>query len=89
MEIKIIEIEINGGDITNESDFFEDEIIFFFNPLEDSKNGAHSLYDLCEKKVDEYMKENHNNKNVFINAFAKVYALNRLNRQLVNQFDVL
>jgi hypothetical protein len=84
--IKVVEIEINGGNITDENDFFEDKITFIFDPLEDSKNGTHSLYDLCEKEVNEYMKENYNNENVFINAFAKIYTLNR---QLVNQFDVL
>ena len=78
-DVKVVEIIISGEDNIG---FFEDKICFIYNPLEDMHNGNHSLYDLCEKQVNEL---NIGSQCIY-NAFATVYTLDR---QVVNSFDVL
>lgn len=78
-DVKVVEIAISGEDNLG---YFEDKICFIYNPLEDMKNGNHSLYNLCEKQVNEL---NLGSQTIY-NAFATVYTLDR---QVVNSFDVL
>ena len=78
-DVKVVEIVISGNDNIG---YFEDKICFIYNPLEDMHNGKQSLYDLCEKQVNEL---NIGSQCIY-NAFATVYTLDR---QVVNSFDVL
>ncbi len=81
-DVKVIEIEIVAED---KHGLLEDKITFIYNPKDDM-NGSHfhSIYDLCENEVNDYF---HNFYLLeIVSAFARVYTLDR---QLVNQFDVL
>lgn len=78
-DVKVVEITISGND---DLGYFEDKITFIFDNLHDNTNGRNTLYQICEKKVNDLMV----GTQTIYNAFAIVYTLDR---QVINQFDVL